>query len=72
MRKAISVNYAGQPDFDSRKDFILVHVTNNGDSARTIEPKVIVESGLRSTRSTTTRFRSILTRRFSAPRKSLR
>ena len=31
--QAISVNYAGQPDFDSRKDFILVHVTNNGDSA---------------------------------------
>ena len=45
--QALSVNYAGQPDFESRKDFILVRVTNNGDSARTIEPKVIVESALR-------------------------
>ncbi len=45
--QALSLMYAGQPDRDSRKDFILVHVTNNGDSARTIEPKVIVESGLK-------------------------
>ena len=45
--QALSVNYAGQPDFESRKDYILVRVTNNGDSARTVEPKVIVESALR-------------------------
>ena len=44
--QAASVNYAEQSDFDSRKDFILVDVTNKGDSARTISPKVIVESCL--------------------------
>ncbi|MGA7703011.1 MAG: hypothetical protein WCB27_25730 [Thermoguttaceae bacterium] len=45
--QAISVTYAGQPDLFSRKDFILVHVTNNGDSVQTIEPKAIVTSALR-------------------------
>ncbi len=45
--QAVSVTYAGQPDFESRKDFILVHVTNNGDSAQTIQPKVIVTSALK-------------------------
>jgi hypothetical protein len=45
--QAVAFMHAGQPDSDSRKDFILVQVTNNGDSARTIQPKVIVESGLK-------------------------
>jgi hypothetical protein len=44
--QAASVNYAEQSDFDSRKDFILVNMTNKGDSARTISPEVIVESYL--------------------------
>jgi hypothetical protein len=45
--QAASVNYAEQPDFESRKDFVLVHVSNEGKSARTITPKVIVGSALR-------------------------
>ena len=44
--QALSLMYAGQPDRDSRKDFILVEVTNTGDSPRTIQPKVVVRSGL--------------------------
>jgi hypothetical protein len=44
--QAASVNYAEQPDFDSRKDFIMVRVTNTGSSARRVTPKVIVNSVL--------------------------
>ena len=44
--QAASVNYAGQPDLQSRKDFILVHVTNKGNIPQTISPKVIVQSRL--------------------------
>jgi hypothetical protein len=44
--QAVSLMYAGEPDRDSRKDFILLRVTNTGDSPRTITPKVVVSSGL--------------------------
>lgn len=44
--QAASVNYAEQPDLQSRKDFILVNVLNTGNAAQTIQPKVIVQSRL--------------------------
>ncbi|MBN2024251.1 MAG: hypothetical protein JW809_15820 [Pirellulales bacterium] len=42
--QAALVHYAGQRDNLSRNDVILVHVTNNGAEAKTIEPKVLVDS----------------------------
>jgi hypothetical protein len=44
--QAASVNYAEQPDFDSRNDFILVNLTNQGAAPKTVQPKVIVQSRL--------------------------